>query len=115
MAISYNMVVDAGTSFTSTLTIQNEDNTAVDLTGMTAYSQMRKSYYTNTFIDIPVSVVTPEVDGQIQIDFIPATTDQIRPGRYVYDIEIRNASGTVVNRVVQGIITVSPQVTRTPI
>jgi hypothetical protein len=40
-----------------------------------------------------------------------ATTGSITAGRYVYDVESVDASGTVI-RLVEGIVTVTPQVTR---
>jgi hypothetical protein len=36
----------------------------------------------------------------------------VEAGRYVYDTEIYNAANTIVTRVMQGIVTVTPGVTR---
>jgi hypothetical protein len=40
----------------------------------------------------------------------PAVTGAIEEGIYVYDMEIRSASGTVT-RLIQGEVTVNPEVT----
>ena len=40
----------------------------------------------------------------------PAVTGAIEEGMYVYDLEIRSASGTV-SRLIEGTVTVTPEVT----
>nr|UBK24623.1 phage tail protein [Marine bacteriophage MC1] len=113
MAIEINFIVDQGSKFTGVIDVRNEDCSPFDLTGYTAYSQMRKSYYTNTYYDIEASVEGDPVNGEIRITINPSVTENIRAGRYVYDVEVH--SGTDLEdkkRVVQGIITITPQVTR---
>lgn len=113
MAVQINFVVDQGATFTAIVTIENEDGTLFDLTNMTPLSQMRKSYYTNTSIDIDVEVWGDPLNGEVKIKILPAVSNAIRAGRYVYDIEVHSDLDTeYVKRVVQGIITISPQVTR---
>lgn len=112
MAVQINFVVDQGTSFSAIATIKNEDGSLFNLTGLTPYSQMRKSYYTKTAIEITAEVYGDPVNGDIKLSMPPSVTDGIRAGRYVYDVEVHDATGDYVKRVLQGIITVTPQVTK---
>ena len=112
MAVQVNFVMDQGTSFEAVATIQNEDGSIFDLTDLTAVSQMRKSYFTNTFITILATIEGDPLEGNVKLTLLPTETSAIRAGRYVYDVEVHNGDDTYVKRVLQGIITVSPQVTR---
>lgn len=114
MAVQVNFVVDQGTAFTAIATIENEDGSIFDLTGLTPYSQMRKSYYTNTSFDITAAVEGDPLNGDIKLSLLPTESNAIKAGRYVYDVEVHDGTGDYVKRVLQGIITVSPQVTKTP-
>jgi len=80
------------------------------LTGYTAASMMRKSYYSSTYYVIGAAV-TGTSNGEITLTITSANTSLLTPGRYVYDLIIDNGANTV-NRVVEGIATVLPSVTR---
>ena len=108
MASVNNIVIDQGTTFTLSVTLTNDDGTAKDLTAYTVASQIRKSYYTNTFTAFTASKVNST--GEISISLTAAQTTALKAGRYVYDIEIEDPSETV--RVIEGIVTVTPEVTR---
>ena len=57
------------------------------------------------------SVSISSAFGQVTLSMNSATTATITPGRYVYDCEL-TSSANVVSRLVEGIVTVTPQVTR---
>lgn len=114
MATHINFLVDQGTKFEGIATIQNEDGSIFDLTNYVPYAQMRRSYYTNSYITIGVSVYGNPQDGNVELILLPSDTNDIRPGRYVYDVEVHNPSDPDdVKRVLQGIITLDPQATKT--
>ena len=75
---------------------------------------MRKSYYTNTSTDITAVVDGDPTEGNIKLSLLPAVSNTLRAGRYVYDVEVHDATGDYVKRVLQGIITIDPQVTKIP-
>ena len=108
MASINNIIIDQGTTFTLSVILTNDDNTPKDLTNYTIASQIRKSYYTNTFTAFTTSKVN--LTGEITISLTAAETSALKAGRYVYDIEIEDPSETV--RVIEGIVTVTPEVTR---
>ena len=108
MASINNIVIDQGTTFTLSVTLTNDDGTPKDLTTYEVNSQIRKSYYTNTFTAFTTNKVN--LTGEITISLSAAETSSLKAGRYVYDIEIEDASETV--RVIEVIVTVTPEVTR---
>lgn len=71
---------------------------------------MRKSYYSSTAYPI-TSNVTGTANGEITLSVTAANTSTLTPGRYVYDVVITSPA-SVVTRVVEGIVTVLPSVTR---
>ena len=112
MAVQINFMVDQGSKFTGVVSVIDDDGSSFNLTGYTPFSQMRKSYYTNTSIDIECEVEGDPVNGEIRLTITPSVTNGIRAGRYVYDVEVHGADVDDVKRIAEGIITVSPQVTR---
>ena len=83
---------------------------AINLYAYTATSQMRKSYYTTTAFNIN-STVTGTSNGEITLSMSAANTSNLSSGRYVYDLKITSPE-LIVTRVVEGIVTVLPSVTR---
>jgi hypothetical protein len=71
---------------------------------------MRKSYYATTSITFTVNI-SDAANGTITMGLTAANTANIKAGRYVYDVEIEDGQGSVT-RIFEGIVTVSPNVTR---
>lgn len=107
-----NVIVDQGTTFQASITITGDDGNPLNLTGFTAAMQMRKSYASANAHHFDVSVDANGALGILHISMFANATQQVEAGRYVYDTEIYNAANTTVSRVMQGIVTVTPGVTR---
>jgi hypothetical protein len=109
MASKANLVIDQGATFSTDLYLTDTDGGPLVLTGYTAASQIRKWY---TSVNATASFTTFINTGSsfITLSLTANSTNQISAGRYVYDVEITN--GSTVSRVVEGIVTVTPQVTR---
>ena len=71
---------------------------------------MRKSYYSTTANSF-TSTITSNANGEITLSMTAANTANLTAGRYLYDLLI-TAPDTTKTRVVEGIITVLPSVTR---
>jgi len=110
MANFVELILEKGATFSSQITVSDQYGDAQNLVGYSARSQMRKSYYSSTKKDFTVTVSAP-ANGQITMAMTSANTANITPGRYVYDVEIEDASGDVT-RIFEGIVTVLPNVTR---
>lgn len=108
MATVSNIVIDQGSTFSLDITMTNADGSAKDLTDYTVTAQLRKSYYSSTATDF--TVVTVDLSGGITLSLTAAQTGNLKAGRYVYDCEAASSSETI--RVVEGIVTVTPQVTK---
>jgi len=109
MAIKANIVIDQGTDFSATIDVTDSNDDPFDLTNFTPAAQMRKSYASETAYDFTVVDNGPQ--GQINLSMPSELTNTIAPGRYLYDVEITSNAGNV-SRVVEGIVTVTPGITR---
>jgi hypothetical protein len=91
------------------------DDTPVDLTGYSARSMFRETAESSTVaLSLTSSGGTISlggVSGTIILSASAASTSAITAGRYVFDLEMINASG-VVRRLVEGTATVTREVTR---
>jgi hypothetical protein len=109
MATKANLVMDQGADFSATITLTDESGNLIDLSGYTGRSQMRKFYTSNTYYTFDVTLNANT--ASILLTMSAANTNQISSGRYVYDLEVISG-GSVVSRILEGIVTVTPQVTR---
>lgn len=108
MAQKVNIVLDQGTTFSTTYTFTGDNNDPIDFTGYTAAAQMRKSYASNSSFAFTVGLSN---SGVVALTMNAATSSSITAGRYVYDLQVTDLNG-VTSRLVEGIVTVTPQVTR---
>ncbi len=109
MAIKANIVVDQGSSFSTSINITDTSDTVIDLTGYTGAAQMRKHYTSSNSTPFVVNIMP--ADGEVRLSLTANTTTALVAGRYVYDVELTDSNG-VVSRIVEGIVTVTPNVTR---
>ena len=108
MATIQNLVIDQGTTYSFTFNLTNADGSAKDISSYTIAAQIRKSYYTSTSVDFTTATI--DLEGEITISLTATQTSALKAGRYVYDIEIDDGVETI--RVLEGIVTVTPEVTR---
>lgn len=109
MASKANLVIDQGSTFSTDLTLTDENGDPLSLSGFTANSQIRRWYTSsNTSAVFTTSINT--TSSTISLTLTANQTSNLTFGRYVYDVEI--TSGSEVSRIVEGIITITPQVTR---
>jgi hypothetical protein len=113
MASAYQeLFLEQGTTFNTSITLDNIYWDPIDLVGTVAKSQIKKSYYSaNVTAEFTVTINEP-TEGIILLSLDAATTSNISPGRYVYDVVTKDSANTI-SRVLEGIITVTPQVTYT--
>ena len=109
MATKANLFIDQGTTFTTSITLTDDEDNPIDLTNYTGVAQIRKYYTSSTYT--PFVVTLGGTTGVVILTLSATTTSGLSAGRYVYDCEVTSDVG-VVSRVVEGIITVNPQVTR---
>jgi len=111
MAVSINHDMDQGANFSFSILTKDATGNALNLsTGYTAFAQMRKYYSSNTAITMNASITGST--GNITVSLGPTATAAVKPGVYFYDVELHSGGSTTVQRLVQGMITVYPEVTR---
>ena len=108
---SENIVVRQGATFKVDFECFAVTNNPTNLSGWSVRGQMRKSHANSTKTDL--TVTHDNTGGKITATLTAAQTTALTAGSYVYDIELYNAdTPPEVVRVVEGIITVTPEVTR---
>ena len=111
MAAIANLTVDQGTSFTSDVTVKDANGNAFNLTGYTANAKMAKGFAsTRTRTTITTTVAADATTGVVTLSLSSTVSAGLDAERYVYDLEITQTSSGNVTRVIEGIITVRPQV-----
>lgn len=108
MATYSNLFIDQGSDFNFSVDLATE-GASVNLAGYSARGQIRKSYTSSTATDF---IITIDDSDTLSASLTAAQTGALKPGRYVYDIEILSGDATpIVTRVVEGQIDVTPRVT----
>lgn len=112
MTAYVELYMDQGATFNNVINITDDTtNDTVNVSGYSVSSQMRRSYYsTNASANI-VCTITEASQGEITLSLSASATANLKPGRYLFDVKTVN-SMNVVSRIVEGIITVTPQTTK---
>ena len=92
-------------------------NLPEDLGGYDVNAKMKKSYNSDSAdtLDFNAIVAQPDTDGIITLSLTNIQTSSLKAGRYVYDVEIftfDSSGDTIIERVLEGRIQVTPSVTR---
>ena len=111
MATISNIFINQGADLSTTVTISDSDGTALNLAAFTALAQIRKTYESATAVSFTSKFDSDRTTGKITISLTDTQTSALESGRYVYDLLITSVTG-VKTRVVEGIATVSPSVSR---
>ena len=111
MATISNLFIDQDADFTTTVTVNDSNGSALDLTSYTALAMIRKTYQSTSATTFTSTFATDRTTGQITISLTDTQTAALEAGRYVYDLVITDSSSTKT-RVVEGIATVNPSVSR---
>lgn len=109
--------IDQGADITFKLELIDTAGAKKNLAGHTAKAQIRKTYSSSDSdaVTFTPSIATPASDGILNLTLTNSQTSAMKAGRYVYDVEISvqdSDANTIVERILEGQITVSPSVTR---
>lgn len=110
MATITNLYIDAGADYSIIVTANQSNGDPLNLTNYTVKSQVRKSYASQTAYDFTASIFAA-TSGKIRLSMTATQTSAIKPGRYLYDVEITSANGEK-RRVLEGIIIITPEITQ---
>ena len=119
MADYEDFTIDQGADVAIELHLQETDGSKKDLTGHTAAAKMKRSYNSvdsDEIIDFTTAVASPVTDGILILSLTNTQTDALNPRlRYVYDVELSfvdSDGNTIIERILEGKVKVSPSVTR---
>ena len=111
----YNYTIEAGATFSRTITYTDPEDTPIDLSGSVIRMQIRDNYSSE---EAAISVSTTDGGivltgdpGVFVLTLTPELTGSIPFRQGVYDIEIEYADQTV-ERVLEGRVKISTQVTQ---
>ena len=104
-----NFVLDQGATFEKTITAKNTAGVNVTISSGTTAAKMRQSTYSGNNIH---TFSTSESGSNVTISMTATNTANVSAGQYNYDIEFTQSDGTTIERLAEGIITVSPQSTK---
>jgi hypothetical protein len=106
------LYVDQGATFNHVIDISDDlTNANVDITGSIVRSQMRRSYFSANASANLTCTIADAANGRIGLSMTGDYTGDIKAGRYLFDVELTSSSGSI-QRLLEGIITVTPRVTR---
>ena len=98
------------------LAVGEENGAQKDLAGHTLAAKLKKNYNSDSSDTTSfVTTVNDALNGKAIISLSNTQTDALKAGRYVYDVELSflDSSGdTIIERILEGKITVTPSVTR---
>ena len=109
MAIKSNIVIDQGTDYEVTINVTDANTTPINLAGFTGQAQLRKYYTSSRKYDFTVAVAANT--GEVTLAMSANTSANIAAGRYLYDCNLIS-DANVVSRIVEGIVTINPRITR---
>jgi hypothetical protein len=107
MAQKIDLIIDQGATYSTQFTITDANSSPLNFYGYSGASQMRRHYSSNTYYSFGVTLSNT---GVVVLSMNSSVTNSISYGRYVYDVEVTGSN--TISRLVEGIVTVTPQVTR---
>ena len=119
MADYEDFTIDQGADVAIELHLQEQDGSKKDLTGHSALAKMKRSYNSTDSDEITsftTIVSSPATDGILTLALTNSQTDSLNSRlRYVYDVELSyqdSNSQTIIERILESKIKVTPSVTR---
>ena len=105
-----NLLIDQGSTFSTTITGYDVDGNLLNLAGYSAAGKIKYNYSTGTsLVDFTTSVQDSYVNGLVDLSLTATETAALIAGDLRYDVEV--TSGTNVIRIQEGLVRVGPEVT----
>jgi hypothetical protein len=103
-----NLTIDQGCTFEKVITAKNTAGGNVTISSGTCSAKLRPSHYTSNNI---VIFSCADAGSNVTISLTATQTTSISPGQYIYDVEYTQSDGSTIERIAEGVITVSPSAT----
>ena len=114
MATIRNILIDQNADYSEQFTAKDDTGAVIDLTGKTVSGMIRKAYASTAQISFSAATVSATAGTfTLALTEVQTAYGTLDRGRYVYDvITTLDASPNTIQRIQQGIATISPSVTR---
>uniref|UniRef100_A0A6C0JVP4 Uncharacterized protein n=1 Tax=viral metagenome TaxID=1070528 RepID=A0A6C0JVP4_9ZZZZ len=109
MAAFTEIYIEQYSDFSTILNVLDTQGDYLDLSGYSAESQIRQSYYSETYSSFNVSI-TDASTGEITLSLTSANTANLEAGRQQFDLIITSPANNIT-RVIEGVAIVLPGVT----
>jgi len=115
-----DIVINQGTDVAIEIHLEHDSGSTYDLTSRSISAKMKRRYADSAndpdTVAFNAVVTTPPEDGIITMSLTNTQTDALKTrGRYVYDVEVSytdSDGNSIIQRVLEGQITVTPSVTK---
>ena len=116
MAQYEEFTIDQGSDVAIEVHCVDKNGAAKNLANYTPAAKLKKSY-TSSDSDTTsfTSIISDSTSGIVTLSLTNTQTSALSKGRYVYDVELSfldSASNTIVERILEGRIQVTPSVTK---
>lgn len=106
------LYLDQGSTFKNVIFLVDDvTNSFINVSNYVFSSQMRRSYYSANVSANITCTITDSSNGEVTLTMTAANTANLKPGQYLYDVKFTDDEG-VVSRFLEGIVTVTPQITK---
>jgi len=116
MAQYHEFTLDQGTDTTIELHLVDTNGAAKNLLGYSVTGKVKKTYNSDSSETTAFTTqITSNTGGTAILSLTNSQTDALKTGRHVYDVEISHSDSsgnTIVERVLEGRIQVTPSVTK---
>lgn len=117
MAQYEEFTIDQGADFAMELHLTNVNGSVKNLTNYLVDAKLKKNYNSDSddTYNFTSIVADPGTQGIVTLSLSNTVTDTLKSGRYVYDVELSyqdSDSNTVIERILEGRIQVTPSVTK---
>lgn len=114
MTTRANLYIDQGTDYLISLDLFTDSGEEFPTDTYEFFASARKMYSSEVAFSIETRVIPDDDDpNNFEIYISPEKTKNTKPGKYQYDVLMRNDAGNV-EKIVEGIIFVIPSITRIP-
>lgn len=112
MSAYLDLKIEAGSTFTCELLAADGTGDAIDLTGYTARMMIKRSAADEALLELTTEngrIIITESTGSVMLYLTATETAALDWTRGVYDLEL--VQGSIVTRLIEGAVTVLPNVT----
>ena len=107
----WNQDINAGEDWIATLILKLANGTARNLTGYTISSKIKRHYKSVSPKETIAVTVLDAAAGEIKLTLTNTQTSALAYGKWLYDVELTKTSDSTKERVIEGTISIRPEVT----